>query len=222
MTIDPNNANTIWVGTGENNNQRSVAYGDGIYKSIDGGKSWKNMGLKDSEHIGNIIVDPNDSDIVYVSAYGPLWSKGGERGVYKSENGGESWQLILYVDEHTGINEIHMDPEDSNVLYATAHQRRRHVYTYVGGGPGSSVYKSTDAGASWRKINKGLPGVEIGRIGMDISPVDNNVLYAIVEAADRQGGFYKSVDMGESWSKQSGKVTSGCLLYTSPSPRDFG
>ena len=209
VTIDPNNANTIWVGTGENNNQRSVAYGDGIYKSIDGGKSWKNMGLKDSEHIGNIIVDPNDSDIVYVSAYGPLWSKGGERGVYKSENGGESWQLILYVDEHTGINEIHMDPEDSNVLYATAHQRRRHVYTYVGGGPGSSVYKSTDAGASWRKINKGLPVVEIGRIGMDISPVDNNVLYAIVEAADRQGGFYKSVDMGESWSKQSGKVTSG-------------
>ncbi len=209
VTIDPNNANTIWVGTGENNNQRSVAYGDGVYKSIDGGKSWKNMGLKNSEHIGNIIIDPNDSDIIYVSAYGPLWSKGGERGVYKSENGGESWKLILYVDEHTGINEIHMDSKDSKVLYATAHQRRRHVYTYVGGGPGSSVYKSTDGGTSWRKINKGLPGVEIGRIGMDISPVDNNVLYAIVEAADRQGGFYKSEDMGESWSKQSEKVTSG-------------
>ena len=176
MTIDPNNANTIWVGTGENNNQRSVAYGDGVYKSIDGGKSWKNMGLKDSEHIGNIIVDPQNSDIIYVSAYGPLWSKGGERGVYKSENGGESWKLILYVDEHTGINEIHMDPEDSRVLYATAHQRRRHVYTYVGGGPGSSMYKSTDSGLSWKKINKGLPSVELGRIGMDISPVDNNIL----------------------------------------------
>ena len=209
VTIDPNNPNVVWVGTGENNNQRSVAYGDGVYKSTDAGKSWKNVGLKKSEHIGNIIVHPDNSDVIYVSAYGPLWSKGGERGVYMSKDGGENWQRILYVDEHTGINEIHMDPKNPDVLYATAHQRRRHVYTYVGGGPGSGIYKSTDGGSSWKKINKGLPSVEIGRIGMDISPVDNNVLYAIVEAADRKGGFYKSVDMGESWSKQSGKVTSG-------------
>ena len=209
VTIDPNNPNVVWVGTGENNNQRSVAYGDGVYKSTDAGKSWKNVGLKKSEHIGNIIVHPDNSDVIYVSAYGPLWSKGGERGVYMSKDGGENWQRILYVDEHTGINEIHMDPKNPDVLYATAHQRRRHVYTYVGGGPGSGMYKSTDGGSSWKKINKGLPSVEIGRIGMDISPVDNNVLYAIVEAADRKGGFYKSVDMGESWSRQSGKVTSG-------------
>ena len=209
VTIDPNNSNTVWVGTGENNNQRSVPYGDGVYKSTDAGKSWKNVGLKTSEHIGNIVVDPNDSDIVYVSAYGPLWSSGGERGVYNTVDGGKSWKRILYIDEHTGINEVHMDPKDSRVLYATAHQRRRHVYTYVGGGPGSSIYKSTDSGTSWKKINKGLPSVEIGRIGMDISPVDNNVIYAIVEAADRKGGFYKSDDMGESWTKQSGKVTSG-------------
>ena len=209
VTIDPNNPNVVWVGTGENNNQRSVAYGDGVYKSTDAGKSWKNVGLKKSEHIGNIIVHPDNSDIIYVSAYGPLWSKGGERGVYMSEDGGDTWKRILYVDEHTGINEIHMDPKNPEVLYATAHQRRRHVYTYVGGGPGSGMFKSTDGGSSWKKINKGLPSVEIGRIGMDISPVDNNVLYAIVEAADRKGGFYKSVDMGESWSRQSGKVTSG-------------
>ena len=209
VTIDPNNSNTVWVGTGENNNQRSVPYGDGVYKSTDAGKSWKNVGLKTSEHIGNIVVDPNDSDIVYVSAYGPLWSSGGERGVYKTVDGGKSWKRMLYIDEHTGINEVHMDPKDSKVLYATAHQRRRHVYTYVGGGPGSSIYKSTDSGTSWKKINKGLPSVEIGRIGMDISPVDNNVIYAIVEAADRKGGFYKSDDMGESWTKQSNKVTSG-------------
>ena len=209
VTIDPNNPNVVWVGTGENNNQRSVAYGDGVYKSTDAGKSWKNVGLKKSEHIGNIIVHPDNSDVIYVSAYGPLWSKGGERGVYMSEDGGDTWKRILYVDEHTGINEIHMDPKNPEVLYATAHQRRRHVYTYVGGGPGSGMYKSTDGGSSWKKINKGLPSVEIGRIGMDISPVDNNVLYAIVEAADRKGGFYKSVDMGESWSMQSGKVTSG-------------
>ena len=209
VTIDPNNSNTVWVGTGENNNQRSVPYGDGVYKSTDAGKSWKNVGLKTSEHIGNIVVDPNDSDIVYVSAYGPLWSSGGERGVFKTVDGGKNWKRILYIDEHTGINEVHMDPKDSRVLYATAHQRRRHVYTYVGGGPGSSIYKSTDSGTSWKKINKGLPSVEIGRIGMDISPVDNNVIYAIVEAADRKGGFYKSDDMGESWTKQSNKVTSG-------------
>ena len=209
VTIDPNNSNTVWVGTGENNNQRSVPYGDGVYKSTDAGKSWKNVGLKTSEHIGNIVVDPNNSDIVYVSAYGPLWSSGGERGVFKTVDGGKNWKRILYIDEHTGINEVHMDPKDSRVLYATAHQRRRHVYTYVGGGPGSSIYKSTDSGTSWKKINKGLPSVEIGRIGMDISPVDNNVIYAIVEAADRKGGFYKSDDMGESWTKQSNKVTSG-------------
>ncbi|MDG2341801.1 MAG: glycosyl hydrolase [Cytophagales bacterium] len=209
VTIDPNNSNTVWVGTGENNNQRSVPYGDGVYKSTDAGKSWKNVGLKTSEHIGNIVVDPNDSEVVYVSAYGPLWSSGGERGVYKTVDGGKNWKRILYIDEHTGINEVHMDPKDSRVLYATAHQRRRHVYTYVGGGPGSSIYKSTDSGTSWKKINKGLPSVEIGRIGMDISPVDNNVIYAIVEAADRKGGFYKSDDMGESWTKQSNKVTSG-------------
>lgn len=209
VTIDPNNPNVIWVGTGENNNQRSVPYGDGVYKSEDGGKSWKNMGLKKSEHIGNIIVHPKNSDIIYVSAYGPLWKKGGDRGLYKSVDGGKNWDRILYVDEHTGVNEIHMDPKNPNILYAASHQRRRHVYTYVGGGPGSGLYKSTDAGKSWKKINKGLPSVELGRIGLDISPVDNNVIYAIVEAAERKGGFYKSTNMGESWEKQSDKYTSG-------------
>ena len=209
VTIDPNNSNVIWVGTGENNNQRSVAYGDGVYKSVDGGKSWKNMGLKNSEHIGNIIVHPENSDVVYVSAYGPLWSKGGDRGVYKSEDGGVSWDKILFIDEHTGFNEIHMDPRNPEVLYAASHQRRRHVYTYVGGGPGSGLHKSTDGGKTWKKINKGLPGVEIGRIGMDISDANPEIIYAIVEASERKGGFYKSTNRGETWVKQSGKVTSG-------------
>lgn len=209
VTIDPNNSNVIWVGTGENNNQRSVAYGDGVYKSVDGGKSWKNMGLKNSEHIGNIIVHPENSDVVYVSAYGPLWSKGGDRGIYKSEDGGVSWDKILFIDEHTGFNEIHMDPRNPEVLYAASHQRRRHVYTYVGGGPGSGLHKSTDGGKTWKKINKGLPGVEIGRIGMDISDANPEIIYAIVEASERKGGFYKSTNRGETWVKQSGKVTSG-------------
>ena len=143
VTIDPNNTNIVWVGTGENNNQRSVAYGDGIYKSVDGGASWKNMGLKNSEHIGNILVHPDNSDVVYVSAYGPLWSKGGDRGIYKTEDGGKTWNNILNIDEHTGFNEIHMDPRNPDVLYAASHQRRRHVYTYVGGGPGSGSVSYT-------------------------------------------------------------------------------
>ena len=152
ITIDPNNANLIWVGTGENNNQRSVSYGDGIYKSLDGGKTWNNMGLKTSEHIGRIIVHPNNSDVVYVAAIGPLWSKGGERGLYKTIDGGKSWEAVLTVDEHTGVNDVQMDPRDPDVLYASQHfQRRRHVFTYVGGGPGSGMHKSTDGGKTWEK-----------------------------------------------------------------------
>ncbi len=144
VTMDPNNSNIIWVGTGENNNQRSVGYGDGVYKSNDGGSSWTHMGLKNSEHIGKIIIDPENSDIIYVAAIGPLWSKGGDRGLYKSTNGGESWNSVLEVDEHTGVNDILMDPRDSDVLYASTFQRRRHVFTYVSGGPGSGMHKSTD------------------------------------------------------------------------------
>ncbi|MFY8045455.1 MAG: WD40/YVTN/BNR-like repeat-containing protein, partial [Chitinophagaceae bacterium] len=155
ITLDPSNPNVVWVGTGENNNQRAVAYGDGVYKSEDGGKSWKNMGLKTSEHIGRIVVDPEDANIVYVAAYGPLWSSGGERGIYKTKDGGKTWDRILNVSEHTGFSEIHIDPRNNKVLYATAHQRQRKVFTYVGGGPESGLYKSTDAGASWNKITSG-------------------------------------------------------------------
>ncbi len=209
VTIDPNNTNVVWVGTGENNNQRSVAYGDGIYKSLDGGKTWKNMGLKKSEHIGNIIVHPNNSNIVYVAAYGPLWSKGGDRGVYKTTDGGEKWEKILDISENTGIAEIKMDPRDPNTIYASAHQRRRHVFTYIGGGPESGLHKTTDGGKTWKEINSGLPGVDKGRIGLAISPVNPDVVYAIVEASQGKGGFFKSTNRGESWNKQSSYATSG-------------
>lgn len=209
VTMDPNNSNVIWVGSGENNNQRSVAYGDGVYKSLDGGKTWKNMGLKNSEHIGKIIVHPENSDIVYVAAIGPLWSKGGDRGLYKTEDGGKTWNSLINVDEHTGVNDVVMDPRDSNVLYASTLQRRRHVYTYVGGGPGSGLQKSIDGGATWTKIHSGLPKVELGRIGLSISPANPEIIYAIVEAAERKGGFYKSTNRGASWEKQSSHVTSG-------------
>jgi len=209
VTMDPSNPHTIWVGTGENNNQRSVAYGDGLYRSPDGGKSWKNMGLKNSEHIGMIRVHPDNSNVVYVAAYGPLWSKGGDRGLYKTTDGGETWDLILEVDEHTGINEIHLDPRNPQVMYATAHQRRRHVFTYISGGPGSAIYKTTDGGANWRKLKSGLPGVNMGRIGMAVAPANPDVLYAIIEAEDDKGGFFRSTDRGESWHKQNDYVTSG-------------
>ena len=209
LAMDPNNHNVIWVGTGENNNQRSVSYGDGLYKSIDGGASFKKVGLEKSEHIGMIAIDPRNSDVVYVAAVGPLWSAGGDRGLYKTTDGGETWDKVLEISEHTGVNEVHMDPRNPDVLYATAHQRRRRQWTYLGGGPESGIYKSTDAGETWKKINKGLPGGDKGRIGMDISPADPEVIYAIVEAQGGQGGFYKSTNRGASWQKQSSYSTSG-------------
>ncbi|NAS31579.1 glycosyl hydrolase [Flavobacteriaceae bacterium R38] len=209
ITIDPNNHSVIWVGSGENNNQRSVAYGDGVYKSIDGGKSWTHMGLKNSEHIGNIVVDPRDSNVIYVSAIGPLWSEGGDRGLYKSVDGGETWNNILSIDEHTGINEIHIDPRNPDVLYAASHQRRRHVFTYLGGGPGSGLHKSEDGGKTWKKINKGLPNVDLGRIGLAISPANPEFIYAIVEAAYGKGGFFISTNRGASWEKRGSYSTSG-------------
>ncbi|MFA0964131.1 WD40/YVTN/BNR-like repeat-containing protein [Roseivirga sp. BDSF3-8] len=209
VTMDPNNHDVIWVGTGENNNQRSVAYGDGVYKSVDGGNSWKHMGLKNSEHIGSIVVDPRDSDVVYVAAIGPLWNAGGERGLYKTTDGGETWNRVLNISEHTGINEVHMDPRNPDILYASAHQRRRHVFTYISGGPESGLHRSMDGGETWEEINNGLPNVDLGRIGLDISPANPDIIYAIVEAADGKGGFYRSTNQGSSWEKRGGHSTSG-------------
>ena len=217
VSIDPNNHHVIWVGTGENNNQRSVAYGDGVYRSQDGGKSWKNMGLKESEHIGMIAIDPRNSKHIYVAAYGPLWSSGGDRGIYKSTDGGESWEAVLEVSEHTGFNEIHMDPRNPDVLYATAHQRRRHVWTYVSGGPESAIYKSTDAGATWNKISKGLPGGDKGRIGLAIPPSNPDIIYAMIEGH----GVYRSTDRGASFSFMNSYNSSGnYYVELVPDPKD--
>ncbi|HRD40881.1 MAG TPA: glycosyl hydrolase, partial [Bacteroidia bacterium] len=141
ISIDPNNSNVIWVGTGENNNQRAVGYGDGVYKSEDGGKTWKNVGLGKSEHIGMIAIDPTNSDNVLVAAYGPLWNSGGERGIYKTTDGGKTWKQVLNVSDNTGFNEVHIDKKRPNIVYATAHQRRRHEWTYISGGPERALYK---------------------------------------------------------------------------------
>ncbi len=209
ITMDPSHPNIIWVGTGENNNQRSVSYGDGIYKSVDGGTSWTHMGLENSEHIGMIQVNPQNSYVVYAAAYGPLWSSGGDRGLYKTLDGGETWIPILTISEHTGVNEVHLDPKNPDIIYAAAHQRRRHVFTLIDGGPESGLYKSVDSGKTWEKINKGLPPGDKGRIGMAISPADSNYLYAIVEAQRGQGGFFRSLNGGASWEKRSGYASSG-------------
>lgn len=208
VVLDPTNSNVVWVGTGENNNQRSVAYGDGVYKSENGGKKWKNMGLKNSEHIANIVIDPTNPNTVYVAAYGPVWSDGGDRGVYKSTDGGETWTCVKSVSQYTGCNNLVMDPRDPKVLYAAFHQRQRKVFTYIGGGPESAVYKSTDGGATWKKLD-GLPGGDVGRIGIDVSPVNPDYVYAVVEAPEKKGGIYRSTDRGASWEKMSDTQTSG-------------
>ena len=222
VTLDPNDSNVVWVGTGENNSQRSVSFGDGVYKSTDGGKNWSHVGLKDSEHIGMIAVDPRDSDRVFVAAQGPLWRSGGDRGLYLTEDGGETWDLVLDISEHTGVNEVHIDPEDPDVMYASAYQRQRKVWTLINGGPESGVWKSTDGGETWREINKGLPSEDKGRIGLDISPVDHNVVYAIVEAAHDKDGFFRSTDRGETWSKMSDYVAGSPQYYNEivASPHD--
>ncbi len=209
VELDPNNPNVVWVGTGENNHQRALGYGDGVYKSLDGGKSFKNMGLKESRQIGGIVIDPRNSDIVFVAAEGSAWGPGKERGLYKTTDGGENWKKVLEISENTGVNNVALDPCNADIMYATSEQRRRTSFTKIGGGPESAVYKSTDGGENWRKITKGLPGVDLGGMGIDVSPVDPNIVYLIVEAADNKGGFFRSTDKGESWSKMSDYHSSG-------------
>jgi photosystem II stability/assembly factor-like uncharacterized protein len=203
IAIDPENPSVIWVGTGEGNSQRSVAYGDGVYRSDDGGASWKNMGLKDSQHIGKIVIDPKDSNTVYVAAQGPLWNSGGDRGLYKTTDGGKTWTDALSISKYTGVADVAMDPTDPDVLYASAWQRERKFWTLIDGGPESAIYKSTDAGKTWTKLTKGLPTADMGRIGLAISPADRNVIYAEIEAADGKGGIFRSMDRGATWERRS-------------------
>ncbi|MFZ2875412.1 MAG: hypothetical protein WAZ94_13145 [Phycisphaerales bacterium] len=213
LALDPSNPSVLWVGSGENNSQRSVSWGDGVYVSRDSGKSFTNMGLRESEHIGMIRVDPRNSDVVFVAAQGPLWKTGGERGLYRTADGGKTWERVLHVDDDTGVSEVHLDPRNPDVMYASSYQRRRHVWTLINGGPGSGVHKSTDGGKTWRAIDKGLPGGDRGRIGLAVSPANPDVLYAIVEAPEGAGGVFRSLDRGESWEKRSSYMTSSPQYY---------
>jgi len=213
VTIDPLDPNIVWVGTGENNSQRSVGFGDGVYKSTDGGRSFKKVGLEKSEHIGKILVDPRDSDLVWVAAQGPLWVSGGDRGLYRSTDGGKTWDLSLTISKDTGVSDIVFDPRDPDVLYASAYQRRRHVWTLIDGGPESAIYKTVDGGENWQKLSGGLPGGFVGRIGLAVSPQKPDVVYAIIEAAGESGGFYRSANGGRTWRKMSGYVSSSPQYY---------
>jgi photosystem II stability/assembly factor-like uncharacterized protein len=213
VSYDPTNPLVVWVGTGENNSQRSVSFGDGVYRSMDGGKSWENVGLGDSQHIGKIIVHPDNGNIVYVAAQGPLWNAGGDRGLYKTIDGGETWEKVLDISEDTGVSDIVMDPRDPDVLYASSYQRRRHVWTLLNGGPEGGIHKSTDGGASWKKLERGLPEGDIGRIGLGIGHTDGNIVYAIIEAAGDESGFYRSVDAGVNWNKMSDYVSGSPQYY---------
>ena len=210
VALDPSDNNTVWVGTGENVGGRHVGYGDGVYRSVDGGKSFVNMGLKGSEHLSKILVHPRLSGVIYVAAQGPLWSAGGERGLYKSADGGKSWQRILAGKSgYTGVTDVVIDPQDPSVLYAATHQRHRTVWALVNGGPESGIHKSSDGGKTWRELKGGLPGGDKGKIGLAVSPQDPRVIYATIELPGRKGGIWRSADAGESWTKMSDYTSGG-------------
>ncbi|MBD3413836.1 MAG: glycosyl hydrolase [Candidatus Aminicenantes bacterium] len=213
LAMDPNNPNVVWAGTGENNSQRALGYGDGVYKTENGGKTWKNMGLKKSRQIGKILIDPRDSDVVYVAAEGSVWGPGGDRGLYKTTDGGQTWEAVLTISEHTGVSDMVMDPRYPDIIYAASHQRRRHVFTKIDGGPETDIYKTIDSGKTWKKLTTGLPSGDMGAMGLAISPVNPDVVYAIIELPEGQGGFYRTTDRGASWEKMSAHVSNSPQYY---------
>ena len=209
ITIDPTRPQIVWVGTGENVSGRHVAWGDGVYRSRDAGGTWQRMGLQESQHIGRILVDPRDGDTVLVAAEGPLWSAGGERGVYRTTDGGVTWTRVLQVDENTGATDLEFDPSNPDVVYAATYQRRRHVWGFLAGGPGSGLWKSTDNGKTWRELTTGLPKGDTGKIGLAVTAADPSLVYATIEASGDERGFYRSRDRGESWERRNAYISGG-------------
>src|SRR5947207_1944056 len=188
VAVSQNNPDLVWVGTGEPNNRQSIAWGDGIYKSTDGGKTFTNMGLRTSRYIGRVVIDPRNTDVVYVAAQGSLWGPGGERGVYKTVDGGKTWKQILKVDDDTGATDLVVDATNNRILYAATYQRRRTACCMNGGGPGSGIWKTTDAGDTWTRLKGGIPDGSLGRIGIDVSRKRPNILYALIEGPTPPGG----------------------------------
>jgi hypothetical protein len=209
VVVDPSNPETVWVGTGENVGGRHVAFGDGVYRSDDGGASWTNMGLKDSQHISEIIVDPTDSKTVYVASQGPLWSPGGDRGLFKTTDGGATWSNVLSDGQWTGVTDVVMDSRDPRVLYAATWQHHRTVAAVIDGGPESGIYRTDDGGSNWTRLKQGLPKGNMGKIGLAISPQNPDVVYAVIELDNRKGGTWRSANRGASWEKRSDAVSGG-------------
>lgn len=209
VDIDPSNPHTVWVGTGENVGGRHVGWGNGVYRSRDGGGSWEHLGLEDSEHISQIIVHPEDPDTVWVASQGPLWSPGGERGLFKTTDGGQTWRNVLSAGEWTGVTDLLIDPRNPDRLYAATWQRHRTVAAYMGAGPESGLHVSDDGGETWRQLSTGLPTGNLGKIGVTISPQDPDVIYAAIELDRRTGGIWRSSNRGESWVKMSDMVSGG-------------
>ncbi|WP_282124114.1 WD40/YVTN/BNR-like repeat-containing protein [Algibacter mikhailovii] len=226
ISIDPNRPETIWVGTGEDVGGRHVGFGDGVYRSTNGGKTWTNMGLKKTQHISRVIVHPENSNVIWVTAQGPLWNKGDQRGLYKSIDAGKTWTKTLGDDAWTGVTELVYDPRNPNRMYAATWQRHRTVAAYMGNGPGSALYRSDDGGDSWEKLTNGLPKTGFGKTGLTISPQNPDVLYAALELDRKKGGVYRSNDGGSSWTKQSNTITGGTgphyyqELFASPHQKD--
>jgi photosystem II stability/assembly factor-like uncharacterized protein len=201
VTVSQSEPDVVWVGTGEANNRQSSSWGAGVYKSSDGGKTWNNMGLKDTHHIPRIVIHPSNTNVVYVAAQGHLWGPNEERGVFKTTDGGKTWTKALFIDKDTGVTDLVMDPSNPDTLYAAAYQRRRTAFGMNGGGPGSGIYRTTDGGATWKKLTNGLPKTDMGRIGLDVFRRNSNVVYACIESED--SGVYRSDDKGETWTKMS-------------------
>ncbi len=209
VVLDPRNPSVVWAGTGENNNQRSVSYGDGVYKSDDAGRTWKNMGLRKSEHIARILIDPRDSNVIYVAAPGPLWKPGGERGLFKSTDGGKTWISLIKVGDSTGVADVLLDVRNPDILLAATHQRERRFFTLIHGGPESALWRSTDAGKTWTKAAGGFPAGELGRIGLAYAPSNPSIIYAQVEGPEGRGGLYRSNDDGVNWEKRNSSDSQG-------------
>lgn len=209
VTVAPSNPGIVWVGTGEPNNRQSSSWGHGVYKSTNGGETWEHMGLAETHHIGRIVIHPDNPDIVYVAAAGKLWGPNPERGLYRTADGGKTWEKVLYINEDTGCIDVAMDPENPDVLYAATYQRRRTPFGFNGGGPGSGLYKTTDGGRTWKKLTNGLPATDLGRIGIAIYRRNPRILYIVVETRNgnisgaNSGSTYRSDDGGETWVKTS-------------------
>jgi photosystem II stability/assembly factor-like uncharacterized protein len=213
VLVDPKNSNVVWLATGENTNLRSAMSGDGVFKSVDAGATWRRVGLERSEKIGRMAIDPRNGDVVWIAAQGPLWSAGGDRGLYKTTDGGQTWKAVLQISENTGVTDVVLDPRNPDVVYAAAYQRRRHAGILIGGGPEGGIYKSTDGGASFKKLSAGLPSVDIGRVALAVSPQNPDVVFASITAQGNQSGFFRSSDQGETWVRQSNWNTNDPQYY---------